>query len=144
MVTPTRTIEQHPDIAALRMRYERAAELPLAQLIEGLGFMAGLYLAISPWVLGFNDMPTLRTSNLITGIAVMVLALGFASAFDRTHGVAWVTPFIGVWTILAPWLVDGTADTTTTITNNVIVGSLCTLLGLAALPLIMRRRARQR
>lgn len=142
MVSPTESMARHPDIAALRTRYERAAELPLAQLIEGLGFMAGLYLAISPWVLGFSDQPTLAVSNLVTGIALMVLALGFASAFDRTHGVAWVAPLVGVWTILAPWLVDGQADTTTTIWNNVVVGALCTVLGVAALPLVLRRGRR--
>jgi hypothetical protein len=143
MVAPTRSIEQHPDIAALRLRYERAAELPLAQLIEGLGFMTGLYLAISPWVLGFNGQSTLAMNNLVTGIAIMVLALGFASASDRTHGVARVAPFIGVWTILAPWLVDGAVDTTTTVANNVVAGVLCTVLSLGALPLVLRRRGRR-
>ncbi|WP_460848069.1 SPW repeat protein [Phytohabitans suffuscus] len=114
----------------------------MAQAIEGLGFMAGLFLAISPWVLGFSDLPALAISNLVTGIALMVLALGFASAFERTHGVAWVAPLIGVWTILAPWLVEGPADTTTTIWNNVVVGGVCTLLGLVALPLVLRRGRR--
>ncbi|BCB89414.1 membrane protein [Phytohabitans suffuscus] len=142
MLSSTESIARHPDIAALRTRFERAAELPVAQAIEGLGFMAGLFLAISPWVLGFSDLPALAISNLVTGIALMVLALGFASAFERTHGVAWVAPLIGVWTILAPWLVEGPADTTTTIWNNVVVGGVCTLLGLVALPLVLRRGRR--
>lgn len=142
MGAPGTTIEQHPDIAALRMRFERAAEAPLAQLIEGLGFMAGLYLAVSPWVLGFNDQGTLTMNNLITGVAVATLALGFASAFGRTHGVAWVAPFVGVWTILAPWLVSGAVDTTTVVVNNVVVGTLVAVLGLGALPLILRRTPR--
>jgi len=35
-----------------------------------------------------------------------LLALGFAAAFERTHGIAWVTPVIALWTIVAPWAVS--------------------------------------
>jgi len=107
MTTPTRTIDEHPDIVALRLGYERVAETMPAQIVEGLGFIAGLYLAISPWVAGFNSLTTLTVNNLVTGIAAALLALGFASAFGRTHGMAWVAPVIGLWTILAPWVVSG-------------------------------------
>lgn len=132
MASPTRAIDEHPDIVAMRMRYEQAAESPVAQITEGLGVLAGLYLAISPWVAGFSHLPTITANNLITGIAVTVLALGFASAFGRTHGVVWVAPLIGVWTILAPWVVSGAVATTAVIANNVIVGAVCALLGLLA------------
>ena len=53
--TPTTRIEQHPDIAALRMRYDEAAETPTAQVTDGIGVLAGLYLAISPWIIGFDN-----------------------------------------------------------------------------------------
>jgi hypothetical protein len=51
------SIEEHPDLAALRLRYERAAETRVAQLVDGLTFLAGLYAAVSPWVAGFNTSP---------------------------------------------------------------------------------------
>ncbi len=139
MVTPTVGIEQHPDIVAMRMKYERAAELPVAQMIEGLGFLAGLYLAISPYVVGFNNLPTLTANNLITGIAAALLSLGLASAFSRTHGVAWVVPLIGAWTIVSQWVMRGNVDTTRTIVSNVIVGAVIVLTGLGAVALGMRR-----
>ena len=47
-------MEEHPDIMELRARYELAAAAPLAQFANGLIFLTGLYLAISPWVVGFN------------------------------------------------------------------------------------------
>jgi hypothetical protein len=91
-----------------------------------------LYLAISPWVVGFDRLATLSINNLITGAALAVLALGFASAYGRTHGVAWVTPLIGVWTIIAPWVVSGDVATTSTIWSNVVTGSVAAACGLAA------------
>jgi hypothetical protein len=133
-------IEQHPDIAALRARYDRAAETPTAQLVEGLTLLTGLYLAMSPWVVGFTDHGSLAASNLFSGVAVALLALGFASAYGRTHGIAWVTPVIGVWTILAPWLVSGPTADGSAVTSTVIAGALAVLLGLGTLTMGMRRR----
>jgi MFS superfamily sulfate permease-like transporter len=60
-------------------------------------------------VVGFNHFTTLTATNLIAGIALAVLALGFASAYGRTHGIAWVAPLIGVCTIIAPWVVSATS-----------------------------------
>jgi hypothetical protein len=101
--------------------------------------MAGIYLAISPWVVGFSDLTTIAMNNLITGIAVTVLALGFASAFGRTHRVVWVAPFIGAWTIITPWVVSGNVDTDTVIANNIVIGAVLVLLGLFAFLPGMRR-----
>jgi hypothetical protein len=78
------SIAQHPDIMALRERYERAAETPQAWVVEGLSFMAGVYAAISSWVLGFNgSAPSLVASNLVVGIAITMLAFGFAGFYAR-------------------------------------------------------------
>jgi hypothetical protein len=125
-------MEGHPDILELRARYDRAAETMSAHAVDGLTFMSGLYLAISPWVAGFNGRTTITVNNLLTGIAVTLLAVGLASAYGRTHGVAWVTPLIGVWTIIAPWVVSGNPATTSTILSNVITGAAIVVFGLAA------------
>jgi hypothetical protein len=136
------TIERHPDLVRMRMRYEAAAQAPIAQIVEGLGLITGLYLAISPWILGFTDLSALVVNNLITGITVVLLTAGFASAFGRTHGLAWVAPVIGAWTVVAPWVVSGNADTTTTITSNAIAGGICVLVGLAAMAFGLPRLSR--
>jgi hypothetical protein len=40
-------IEEHPDILALRVSSDRATTTPTAQIMDGLGLLAGLYLAAS-------------------------------------------------------------------------------------------------
>jgi len=135
MTAQTPAIEEHPDIAALRLRYDRAAETPTAQIAEGLTLLSGLYLAVSPYVVGFTDHRALWFSNLYAGTALALLALLYASAYGRTHGLAWCAPVIGLWVIVSPWLVQGTADqpVTKAITNNVVVGALCVVFSLAAM-----------
>jgi fatty acid desaturase len=139
MTAQSPSIEHHPDIAALRMRYERAAETPTVQVVDGLTFLAGLFLAMSPWVVGFSSHSSLTATNLMSGIAIAALALGFASAYGRTHGIVWVAPLLGVWTIVAPWLVSGATPSTSAITTNVVVGAVCVLCTLAVMSASMRR-----
>ncbi|WP_252844986.1 SPW repeat protein [Actinoallomurus purpureus] len=140
-------MEKHPDIAELRARYDRVAETTSAHMVDGLTFLSGLYLAISPWVIGFHARTTtLTVNNLLTGLAVTMLAVGFATAYGRTHGVAWVVPLIGVWTIIAPWVIRGSMATMSTILNNVITGALILLFGVGAagMGMMSNRSSRRR
>jgi len=141
--TGTSHIDSHPDLVSLQDRYAAMSGKPMAGMVEGLCLLTGLYLAISPWVVGFDNFTSLRVSNLVTGLALAVLAIGFGSVLERTHGLGWVATAIGAWTIVAPWVVSGSADTTKTITNNAIVGGVACLLGLTtmAMGLLAGRRA---
>jgi hypothetical protein len=134
MTTPTPPIEKHPDLTGMRVRYEQMAETPMVQVADGLAFLSGLYLAMSPWVVGFTDHSALTMANIFVGITVALLAIGFASAFGRTHGIVWVAPLLGLWTIVAPWVVaDAGTPATAAIFSNVIVGALIVLLTLPQL-----------
>lgn len=144
VTTHTPGIEEHPDIVALRARYEKAGSTPTAQTMDGLTLLAGLYLAISPWVIGFSGKTPLKVNDLIIGLAVALLAVGFASAYGRTHGVTFVVPVLGVWTIVAPWVIAGDMATMSTIISNVIVGACCVLLGGGAASVGMARMRRRR
>jgi hypothetical protein len=131
----TEAMRLHPELAELRAQYEAAAETPINRAITGFTFLAGLYLAISPWVIGFNQFTSLTANNVIVGIALAVLALKLASAYDRVHGIAWVAPLIGAWTIIAPWVVSGEVATTAMIWSNVVTGVVAVFLGLGAMSL---------
>lgn len=133
-------MEQHPDIIELRARYERAAATPLAQLADGLVFLTGLYLAISPWVVGFSGLHGIAVNDLITGVALALVGAGLASAYGRTHGMAWVAPIVGIWTIITPWVISGSVATTATIANNVITGAVAVVVGVAAMSIAVLSR----
>jgi hypothetical protein len=131
-------MEAHPDIVEMRQRHalaERAATTSRAQAIEALALLTGLYLAASPWIAGFpgGTFSRLAINNLIVGIGyALLMSGGFGRAYDRTHSMAWAACGLGVWTIIAPWVVAGDVDTTRTVTNNVITGVIALLLALAA------------
>jgi hypothetical protein len=135
------SMARHPDILALRERYDQASETSLAWLVEGLTFLGGTYAAISAWVIGFNGRaPALTVSNLIVGLAVTMLAFGFATNYARTHTLTWITPLIGAWLIIAPWVVRGVDRTTSMILSNVITGGCIAALGLAITAITVARR----
>ncbi|WP_033821866.1 SPW repeat protein [Kitasatospora sp. MBT63] len=125
-------IDEHPDLVELRARHDRAAATPRAQMIEALALITGLYLAASPWIAGFNGYTTLAVTNLIAGLAYMLLLGGLGTSYERTHSMAWAAAAIGIWTCVAPWVVAGDVAHTRSITSNLITGVIATLLALAA------------
>ncbi|GAB3135942.1 hypothetical protein FLX08_10685 [Microbispora hainanensis] len=144
MVGPT-GLERHSDVSELRQTYDRAGSTAPAQVLEGLAFLAGLYLALSPWIVGFFGFRGMTVNNLITGLVISALALGLASAFGRTYGMGWLLPLLGVWAIVSPFVVRGGREaTTTTIWNNVAIGIVTVALGAATLAMAQAYRRHER
>ncbi|MDI3313008.1 MAG: SPW repeat protein [Mycobacterium sp.] len=141
MSTVHPSIEQHPDLLALRAGYERAAESMTAQFTFGLALLTGLYTALSPWIVGFATTRPLARNDLIVGIAVAVLAYGFAAALDRTHGMTWTLPVFGVWLMISPWVVHGVHPTAGMIWSNLVAGAVLACLGITAVYFGMRARS---
>ncbi|MBZ4611335.1 SPW repeat protein [Mycobacterium avium subsp. hominissuis] len=141
MSTVHSSIDHHPDLLALRARYERVAESMSAHFTFGLALLAGLYVAASPWIVGFSATASLATSDLIAGIAVAFLAYGFATTLDRAHGMTWTLPVLGAWVIVSTWILPGVVLTAGMTWSNVVAGALLTFLGLNATYFGMRTRA---
>ncbi|CDO86468.1 hypothetical protein AWC29_09350 [Mycobacterium triplex] len=141
MSTVHSSIDHHPDLLALRARYERVAESISAHFTFGLALLTGLYVAASPWIVGFSGTTSLATSDFIAGIAVAFMAYGFATTLDRAHGMTWTLPVLGVWVLISPWVVSGVAVTTGMAWSHVVAGALLTFLGLNAAYFGMRTRA---
>lgn len=137
---PDRSLDTHPDIAELRARYDEAGEEPVAQVAEGLMCLAGLYAAASPWIVGFSGQTSLMMCNVFAGLAVTLLAVGHATTYGRTHGIAFVAPLLGAWLVASPWIVSGATATAGVMASNIAVGALVIVLGVGAMGLGMRRR----
>jgi hypothetical protein len=138
----TVSIERHPDIVALRQKYERANETWAAHITTGLVLLSGLYLATSSWIIGFQSLTPLAISNVATGAVLVALACGLTAGFERWHGVAWVIPVLGAWAFVAPWVIRGGMNTTPAVASNVSVGAVTFLCGLATLWMGARRSTR--
>jgi len=103
-----------------------------AHVTFGLALLTALYVAASPWIVGFSGTASLATIDLIAGIAAAFLAYGFATTLDRAHGMTWTLPVLGAWVIVSLWVLPGFAPTAAMIWSNVVAGGLLTFLGLNA------------
>ncbi|MYY01611.1 hypothetical protein GT035_05225 [Streptomyces sp. SID4913] len=126
-------------------RYARVMGGRDVALVDAPVFLVGLYCAVSPWVLHFTtSQSSLVTHNLVMGIAIAVLGLGFTAMPQRMYGLSWAIVAMGAWMIVSPWVVGSSPDTGV-ILNNVIIGGLAALLGLVCAGASMKMsRSRRR
>ncbi|MGW0826597.1 SPW repeat protein [Streptomyces sp. NPDC002845] len=123
-------IATHPDASEMRARYARVLGGRDVALVDGPVFLLGLYCAASPWIVHYTtSQPALVTHNLIVGIAIGLLALGFTSQPERMYGLSWAMCAMGIWMIIAPWVVGAGPDAGVVL-NNIIIGALALILGL--------------
>ncbi|CAM5735935.1 SPW repeat protein OS=Streptomyces alboniger OX=132473 GN=CP975_28810 PE=4 SV=1 [Streptomyces alboniger] len=135
-------ITTHPDASEMRERYARMLGGRDVALVDGPVFLLGLYCAVSPWILHYTtSQPDLVTHNLIVGIAIGLLALGFTRAPERMYGLSWAMCALGVWMIVSPWIVGDSPDAGV-IWNNVVIGALAVVLGLMCIATSARSNPR--
>ena len=120
----------HPDVPEMRDRYARMLGGRDVALVDGPVFLLGLYCAVSPWILHYTtSQPALAPHNLIVGIAIGLLALGFTAAPERMYGLSWAMCALGIWMIVSAWIVGDSPDAGVVV-NNIIIGALALILGL--------------
>lgn len=126
---PRGDIASHPDASEMRARYDRVLGGRDVVLVDGPVFLLGLYCAVSPWILHYTtSQPALVTHNLIVGIAIGLLAIGFTAAPARMYGLSGAMCALGVWMIVSPWIVGDGPDAGV-IWNNIVIGALTLMLG---------------
>ncbi|MFD5074744.1 SPW repeat protein [Streptomyces sp. NPDC058371] len=131
-------ISSHPDVPEMRDRYARMLGGRDVALVDGPVFLLGLYCAASPWILHYTtSQPPLVVHNLIMGIAIGLLALGFTITPERMYGLSWAMCAMGAWMIISPWVV-GTSPDTGVVVNSIIIGALAVVLGMLCAVTTMR------
>jgi hypothetical protein len=98
-----------------------------ATTASGLDVLAGLWLLISPFVLGFGALTSAMTNNVILGIVIGVLALVRFFGPGKAVGISWLNLILGIWVLISPWVVGFTSNGAA-VTNNVIVGIIVIIL----------------
>lgn len=114
----------------MRARYARVLGGRDVALLDGPIFLAGLFIALSPWILHYTtSQPGLVVHNVVMGIAIAVLALVFSATPTRTYGFSWALVLMGAWMVAAPWVV-GASPNRGVFLSAVIPGAFVALLGL--------------
>jgi hypothetical protein len=125
------SMAKHPDIQGLDR--DAARRTAVSGAVQGLALLAGGYAAISAWVVGFQDQSPLAVTNLIVGAAIALLAL--TALRERQHVFTGAYALMGVWLVVAPWVVQHIDHSAAVIVSNVIVGAVIALAGALVLAL---------
>src|SRR5215469_3206572 len=89
---------------------------------DWVDMVLGVWLAVSPWILGFSESDPAATRNaLIIGIAVAALSALTFLAYSVIE--EWVDVVLGLWLIVSPWILSS-AGNGAVAADFVIVGAL--------------------
>ena len=96
-------------------------------------FALGLWLAISPWVMGYADHEAATWNAVIAGLT-LALASHFECVACDELPAEWLNLAAGVWLMCAPFVLEFTAARVATATV-VVVGAFVVALAVSALSL---------
>ena len=96
--------------------------------LSGLDLLAGLWLIIAPFVLGYSAIAEAAWNDIIIGVAVVLLA--GSRELGRGYRVAWpswINTALGLWLIIAPFVL-GYSFVENAVRNDVILGIIIAVL----------------
>lgn len=96
-----------------------------------INLILGLWLLVSPWVLGFTSMVTPMWSHIIVGVIIALLALWRAlePADESRVWASWAMAVLGLYSVISPW-VFGYSATTRLVLSDVVAGIIIAALAI--------------
>ncbi len=94
---------------------------------DAANLVLGVWLAASPWILGYAAQQTPTTNAALVGIVIALAAAAAVYAFQAWE--EWVNVALAAWLVVSPWLLAYSTHQTAT-WNQVAVGVLVGLLAL--------------
>jgi hypothetical protein len=104
-----------------------------------INVLIGMWLIVSPWVLGFTSWAA-TSNHVLFGFLVAILAVSSAVIARRVHALSWVNAAFGGWLVMSPWLL-GYVDAGVAGVNSMIAGVAVALIALLRVGERSRRRA---
>lgn len=68
---------------------------------DGISLILGIWLFVSPWVLGFNGIDAAFWNAVAFGLVLVLMAL--MALFEFHEWEEWADMVIGVWLVISPW-----------------------------------------
>jgi len=93
-----------------------------------VNLLAGLALALSPWVLGFTTVTAATWNAWLVGAAIALVALFALISFHRAEEV--VNGLLGIWAVMAPWVL-GFSELRAATGAHVVLGLVVALVASA-------------
>lgn len=97
---------------------------------DPISLTAGLWMVISPWVLGYQTQSTPMWNAVILG--ALIAAVAFTALFQVFAWQEWTNVLLGAWVIVSPWAL-GFSGLQVAMLNAVIVGVVVAGLAIWAL-----------
>jgi hypothetical protein len=95
-------------------------------IASGLNVLAGIWLIIAPFVLGYSNGDP-YWNDIVFGAIVAVLALARVSGAYRASWMSWLNMLIGAWIFISAFWLDNTSNAGT---NDIVLGAIVFILGL--------------
>ncbi|MBI5164282.1 MAG: SPW repeat protein [Magnetospirillum sp.] len=96
---------------------------------DWVNLIIGAWLFVSPWVLGYADLPAAAWNSWIFGIVVAVVSIAALIQFAQWE--EWINVLFGVWLLAAPWVMGfAAAGEPAPVWNHVGVGLVVGILAL--------------
>ena len=113
------------------------------QWTSGINVVAGLWLIIAPFVLGYDEIQAALWNDIVVGIIVAAFAVARVARPLMNPGLSWINAVLGLWLIVAPFVlgygrvveaealaVEGAVGgAQTAMWNDIIVGVIILVLG---------------
>lgn len=95
-----------------------------------IDILVGIWLVISPFLLGYSGNTSALWNDIISGILVIIFAATQTiQSKERITWPAWISLLIGIWLVLAPFALNNSA-VSGTLWNEIISGII--IIALAA------------
>jgi hypothetical protein len=94
---------------------------------SGLNILAGLWLIISRFILGYSALRGTMWNDVIVGIIIALIAAGKLSRGRSIQWLSWINVVLGLWLIVSPFIF-GNAGNTRVLYNEFIVSIVVVIL----------------
>lgn len=94
---------------------------------DPINVLLGAWLAVSPWVLGFQDQMAPTANGVVIGLVLIAAALG--AIFMPRAWEEWTEGLLGLWMVISPWAL-GFAGQMDAVRNAVVSGVVVIVLAL--------------
>jgi uncharacterized membrane protein HdeD (DUF308 family) len=108
-----------------------------ARVASILNVLAGIWLIIVPFIVGFSSLTAPMVNSIVLGAVVLILAAIRASNPLQAPGLSWINLLLGIWLIISPWVVGfaaAAAATHNTVIFGIVVGVLAIWNLVASVP----------